>query len=244
MNDDEFLPIGSVRVVRNASRGEIDGPNHPKVKQIAETIKSQGLQHPIKVRPLDPPVSRPCGGPCCAGYDARSSDDDPTHDYDLVLGFRRYVALRSLGRTELRLSQPNVEVTISEPMTDEEADDANFVENFVRGDPTEAAIGRFLCAKMKKGATAAELAKKYAAPSVYRVESITRIVSRCPEDLIAEWDRRDSDPRYRRALDRISRLDFDGRMREEDRHDHMRRAFSETIELFEQDDRLKAQQAE
>jgi hypothetical protein len=175
-------------------------------------------------------------------------DDEPDeHNYDLVFGFRRYAALRSLDREELRIAQPNVEVSISEPMTDEQADDANFVENFVRRDPSECEWGRYIRSRMTKEGptlTAEVAAKRWGAPSPYRVESCVRIVSRFPDDILTEWEAHDSDKRYRRALDRISRvIDPNSRLPQQDRHERMRQMFAQYQERFTEQDEERAVQA-
>jgi hypothetical protein len=236
----ESVPIGLIRVdpSRNVSRGgRWLPPSHPRVRRLSRDVEIRGLLEPVGLRTLDRPVSRPCGGPCCSP-EAMARDRGEVHLSahlcEVYYGFERLSALIGLGRDSLRLLQPRPEATVSDVVTDEEAEEACLAENLVRSEPSdyEVALGlralslRDRYSSLRPHERYKSIAECFRLPSPYRVEMLVRIVERCPQDLLDEWDRESTDE-CRRALEQCARLDPELLRPESERHEAMRLLYAE-----------------
>jgi hypothetical protein len=234
----ESVPLGLIQIVpsQNVSRGgRWLPPSHPRIRRYMHSISASGLLEPVGLRILPAPVRRPCGGPCCSPEAMKRDRDSPhlTHHLcSVAYGFARLSALIGLGRDSLRLLQPRPEATVSEDMTDEQAEEACLAENVVRDEPSDYEVALALRSLARRPEYASVrsherhklLAERFSFPSAYRVESLLRVVERCPQDLLDEWDRESTDE-CRRALDQCSRLDPESLRTEEERHEAMRQTY-------------------
>lgn len=230
-----------VRPERNVSRGgKLYPPDHPEVRRQAEEIKKRDHVPPVGLRPIEP-VARPCGSDVCCSRE-RLEDGVPSHLYELVYGYVRYVAAHVvLGRTHLRAEQPNVECVISDTITDAEALERNVAENLVRASQTDHEFAR--CMRLVRDATgknAQEIARAVGARSAHDVETAIRIVDRCPEDVVEEWGR---NPRreLKRVISRISWIDPSENLPTEERHERMRAQWRAEVEALERDGEVEPQ---
>jgi len=203
-----LLPIGELLVdpEDNLSRGgAVLSPNHPDVQQMVATIEAGELIHDVGVRPLPEPLDRrECKHPCCGGIPLHELEkpinlrhESTHHTHRLDLGFSRYVAHRVLGRAWIECK--------IQPRTDLEAMRAGIVENLNRAPPTDYQIAMALLkVKEKFSWSDAELAKNVGARP-YDVETLVRIVERCPKDLLERF-RLTPTREVRHALSKISRV--------------------------------------
>jgi hypothetical protein len=258
----ESIHVGLVKIdpSRNVARGgRWLGLEHPLVRRQAADVAARGLLEPVGLCLLPAPVPRPCGGPCCAderlAAERAAGDSPPAHLLEVRYGFVRLSALLSLGRDSLRLAQPSVEATVHEAMTDEEAEDACLAENLVRSDPSDRDLAvRFLAlsrrAEYREVRSPYErarlLAERFRVQVSY-VDSLIRIAERCPQDLLDEWESCSTDEE-RLVLDRVSRVDLEGLLPEQERHERMRRerdrVRAEAEEARQQKERRRRERAE
>jgi ParB/RepB/Spo0J family partition protein len=179
---------------RNYARsGIVDGPEHPEVRRIAESLKECGrLLEPVGVRTLSPPVPKDV-------LERAKSPATAEFSHELVYGYRRFVAASSIGWTTIEC------VSLGE-LSDADARQYNVVENLVRADPTDYDTAHMLAMlQREEKLTATEIAKRIGSRTPF-VEQMLRIVARCPKEILEQW-RLSPTPEYRRALDRISKIE-------------------------------------
>jgi ParB-like chromosome segregation protein Spo0J len=190
------LSVGLILVDhrKNFARGGgVDGPDHPDVKQLVDSLRESGRQlEPVGVRKLDAPIARP--------PEVVLPGSTLTHfHYELVYGYRRMTSIGIVG-------WPSVSCVNLGTITDIEARRLNLIENFIRKDPTDydnAVMFATIC--REETLTPQELARQLGAKPVL-IEQLVRIVERCPKEILEQW-RLSPMPDYRRALDRISKIE-------------------------------------
>lgn len=159
--------------------GTADDAKHPKVREIIDSLEGGSpLLEPVGVRKLEAP--------------------GPNGElYDLVYGFRRFVAVRAVGWKTITAVVHEVDERAARRM--------NCTENFIREAPTEYELAAFFSMICKdEELTPSELARQIGSRSTY-VEQLVRIFDCTPREILDQW-RLSPLPDYRRALDRISKI--------------------------------------
>jgi hypothetical protein len=234
---DEYIPLGAIRAdpERNVARGgRCYPPEHPEVRRQAREIERRDHVAPVGLRPLDAPVLRPCGSKVCCSDEMMERDETSEHRYELVYGYVRYVAAAYVCRRQaLRTTQPNVEVCISDSISDAEAMERNIAENVVRAQQTDVEFARAM-ARLREvsGKDVVEIARAVGARSVREVEDAITIIERCPADVIEEWERRQV-RELRAILVRVSRLDPQEHWDVDKRHARMRELWRSEVDHFD-----------
>jgi ParB-like chromosome segregation protein Spo0J len=191
----KLVAIGSILAdpQKNFSRfGIAEGPDHPEVKKIGESLDViRYLVHPVGVREIDP-ILRPMS----------ELEADPLgpkeYVFELVYGFRRLTAAKAKGWKE-------ISAILWGRITDDEARTLNTHENTARGDPTDYELAHaFAMVERAKGWSHQETARMMCKPAPY-VETMVRIVERCPREILDQW-RMSPTSEFKRALDRISKI--------------------------------------
>lgn len=199
-------PLGQVMVVaaHNYGRGCVIEPaTHPRVQELAQSISSGGrVLQAVAVRTLVKPIKRPCGNLVCCPKDC-DTKEVPEHLYEVVFGFRRYVACVIAKKTSLGPG----EILIFGVMSDEEAADKSITENLQREDATDyqIAVG-FQQYKLLAKIELPDVARRFGV-RVATVEKYLRPIERCPKEILDDWRRLGSDVDALNELDRISRIE-------------------------------------
>lgn len=150
--------------------------NSPSLQKFAASLKEEGQQHPVRVRLIENP-----SGP---------------QRYRLIFGFRRLASARLLGWKEIEAKVVEAD--------DKKAALMNWAEgNRLDATNYERAMGMWHCKRIGIEPAVISTVLKL---DLADVESLIRIVERCPKELVNTF-RNDSSPKTLRLLEKISILD-------------------------------------
>jgi hypothetical protein len=191
-----MVPLGAIRVdhSKNVIRGGLfEGFDRFEVKKLEESIETLGLLQPVGLRDLPTAVPK--------SKDAIAADPLHVTDYlfEPVYGFRRVSIYQ-------KKNAPEIPAVLLGALTDAEARERNAAENTDREDVTEYQLAHYfyLLAETEQ-ITMEEVARRCRTRAPY-VETLVRIVTRCPREMLEQWHFSPT-PMVRRVLDRISRIE-------------------------------------
>ncbi|MEO8094709.1 MAG: hypothetical protein ABI632_07225 [Pseudolysinimonas sp.] len=210
----EILIVGADNVCRG---GRVPDANHPDVQSLAKSIASEGLLHPIGVRPLLAPLPK---SPAVVELERKRLESypysripSPHYRYRMVYGFERAIAMRDV------LEWQHIPCMVKE-RTDEEAIRACIAENGGRRDPTDYDLAVALAALIARSTPRLthEQVAQITGCRTPKVRTLVTIVERCPGPLLDAF-RASPTAETRRTLERIATtVDPDSREIEATRH--------------------------